>query len=52
MFIAIAVGTDLAIARGDLDSSSRDLHMLIGHDTTSLRDALAALPKRHGAAAT
>jgi NAD(P)H dehydrogenase (quinone) len=52
MYVNIAVGTDLAIARGDLDSSSRDLHMLIGHDTTSLRDALAALPKRHDAAAT
>jgi NAD(P)H dehydrogenase (quinone) len=45
MFIDIAVATDLAIARGDLDSSSRDLHMLIGRDTTTLRDVLAGLPK-------
>jgi NAD(P)H dehydrogenase (quinone) len=45
MFIDIAVRTDLAIARGDLESSSPDLHMLIGRDTTTLRDVLAGLPK-------
>jgi len=41
----ILVGTDLAIARGDLDSSSRDLHGLIGRDTRTLGDVLAGLPR-------
>ncbi len=50
-FVDIAVKTDLAIARGDLDSKSPDLHMLIGRETTSLRDALARLPKPQAAAA-
>jgi len=51
-FVDIAVKTDLAIARGDLDSKSPDLHMLIGRETTSLRDALARLPKQQAGAAT
>ena len=41
----LLVGTDLAIARGDLESSSRDLHRLIGRATQTLRDVLAGLPK-------
>jgi hypothetical protein len=41
--VELLVGTDLAIARGDLNSSSRDLHTLIGRDT--LRDLLADTPK-------
>jgi len=45
MFLDLLVGTDLAIARGDLDSSSRDLHKLIGRDTQTLRDVLSSLPK-------
>jgi NAD(P)H dehydrogenase (quinone) len=45
MFVEISVGTDVAVARGDLDSSSRDLHALIGRDTQMLRDVLASLPK-------
>jgi len=51
-FVDIAVGTDVAIARGDLDSKTPDLHMLIGRETTSLRDALARLPKQQAGAAT
>jgi NAD(P)H dehydrogenase (quinone) len=43
--VELLVATDLAIARGDLDSSSRDLHALIGRDTQTLRDVLAGLPK-------
>jgi NAD(P)H dehydrogenase (quinone) len=45
MFIDIAVGTDVAIARGDLNSSSCDLHALIGRDTETLRNVLASLPR-------
>ena len=45
MFLDVLVGTDAAIARGDLDSSSRDLHTLIGRDTQTLHDVLATLPK-------
>jgi NAD(P)H dehydrogenase (quinone) len=45
MFIEISVGTDVAIARGDLDSGSRDLHALIGRDTQTVQDVLASLPK-------
>ena len=44
-FLDLLVATDVAIARGDLDSSSRDLHRLIGRDTRKLRDALADLAK-------
>jgi len=40
-----AVATDLAIARGALNSSSRDLHTLIGRRTTMLHDVLAILPR-------
>jgi NAD(P)H dehydrogenase (quinone) len=43
--VELLVATDLAIARGDLDSNSRDLHALIARDTQSLRDVLAGLPK-------
>ncbi len=43
--VDILVGTDLAIARGDLDSSSRDLHWLIGRDTQTRGDVLAGLPR-------
>ena len=45
MFLEVLVGTDAAIARGDLDSNSRDLQMLIRRDTQRLRDVLATLPK-------
>jgi len=48
MFLDLLVATDIAIARGDLDSSSRDLHALIGSDTQSLRDILAGLAKPSG----
>ncbi len=44
MFINVAVGTDVAITRGDLDSFSRDLHALIGRETQTLRDVLASVP--------
>ena len=44
-FVDIAVGTDLAIARGDLNSARRDLHLLIGRNTTTLREVLAKTPK-------
>lgn len=44
MFVEIAVGTDVAISRGDLNSNSRDLKALIGHETETLRDVLARLP--------
>ena len=44
-FVDIAVGTDLAIARGDLNSASRDLHILIVRDTTTLREVLANTTK-------
>jgi hypothetical protein len=44
-FIDIAVGTDVAIARGDLDRFSRDLHALIGRDTKTLRNVLVNLPR-------
>ena len=43
--VELLAATDLAIARGDLDSNSRDLHALIARDTQSLRDVLAGLPK-------
>jgi hypothetical protein len=39
--VELLVATDRAIARGDLNSSSRDLHTLIGRDTQTLRDLLA-----------
>ena len=41
--VTLLVETDLAIARGDLDSSCRDLHRLIGHATTTLRDVLVSM---------
>jgi NAD(P)H dehydrogenase (quinone) len=43
--VNLLVATDVAIARGDLDSSSRDLHSLIGRETKTLQEVLAALPK-------
>jgi len=43
--VDLLVATDAAIARGDLDSSSRDLHGLIGRGTQTLDELLAALPK-------
>ena len=43
--IELLVATDLAIARGDLDSNSRDLRRLIGRDTHTLHDVLSAMPK-------
>lgn len=43
--IDFLVATDVAIAHGDVDSKSRDLHNLIGRDTRTLREVLATLPK-------
>lgn len=37
--------TDLSIARGDLDKSGNDLHSLINHDTQTLQEVLARLPR-------
>lgn len=49
------VETDQAIARGDLDSSSHDLHRLIRHHTQTVDELLDALPPprrgEHGAEA-
>ena len=43
--VDLLVGTDVAIARGDLDSSSRDLHTLIGRDTATLGAVLGRMSK-------
>lgn len=43
--VDLLVATDVAIARGDLDSASRDLHRLIGRATQTLDQRLAALPR-------
>jgi NAD(P)H dehydrogenase (quinone) len=43
--VELLVETDLAIARGDLDSSSRDLHALLGRDSRTLAEVLAGLPR-------
>ena len=43
--VDLLVGTDIAIARGDLDDSSHDLHKLIGRDTQTLSRVLAGIPK-------
>ena len=45
LVVELLVATDLAIARGDLDSSSRDLRALTGGDTKTLRETLARLRK-------
>jgi NAD(P)H dehydrogenase (quinone) len=45
MVVELLVATDRAIARGDLDSSSPDLHRLIGRDTQTLVQVIARLPK-------
>lgn len=45
MIVELLVSTDLAIAHGDLDSRSRDLHSLIGRDTQTLQEILAGIPK-------
>ena len=50
MFLDLLVGTDVAIARGDLDGSSRDLHALIGRGAETLQDVLAKLPQPSGEA--
>ena len=50
--VDLLVGTDLAIARGDLDDSSRDLHKLIGRDTQTLTGVLARIPKPQAQGAT
>jgi NAD(P)H dehydrogenase (quinone) len=44
-FVEFLVATDLAIARGDLDSSRRDLHELLGRAPQTLGQALAAAPR-------
>lgn len=43
--VELLVATDLAIARGDLDSRSRSLHTLIGRDPKTLCEVLAGVPK-------
>jgi len=51
--VDLLVATDVAIAHGDLNSDSRDLHNLIGRHTRTLRDVLTNLAKpgaRSGAA--
>jgi NAD(P)H dehydrogenase (quinone) len=42
--IDFLVATDAAIARGDVDSSSRDLQALIARETRTLQEMLATLP--------
>jgi NAD(P)H dehydrogenase (quinone) len=44
-YVDFFVATDLSIARGDLDDTSRDLHRLIGRDTRTLREVLTSMPK-------
>jgi NAD(P)H dehydrogenase (quinone) len=43
--VELLVAVDLAVRAGDLDSSSRDLHALIGRETRTLHQVLAGLPK-------
>jgi NAD(P)H dehydrogenase (quinone) len=43
--VDLLIATDVAIARGDLDSNSRDLHNLIGRNTQTLREVLTGLPE-------
>ena len=51
VIVEFLVATDVAIARGDLDSDRRDLHTLIGRDTQTLADLLATLPRPQKTAA-
>jgi NAD(P)H dehydrogenase (quinone) len=44
-FADFYVASDVGIARGDLDSDSRDLQRLIGRPTERLRDTLARMPR-------
>ncbi|HPQ68993.1 MAG TPA: SDR family oxidoreductase [bacterium] len=44
-FAAILVDASAGVAKGELDSDRRDLHDLLGRDTQTLADVLAALPK-------
>ena len=46
--VDLLVGTDLAIARGDLDDSSHQLHKLIGRETHTLASVLTRIPKPEG----
>jgi NAD(P)H dehydrogenase (quinone) len=48
MFLDLLVGTDVAIARGDLDSNGRDLRGLIGRGTRTLQDVLAKVTAVEG----
>ena len=52
--VELLVATDLAIANGDLDSTSRDLHNLTGRETQTLQELLAARPQaaQHGQSKT
>lgn len=47
----LLVATDEAIEGGDLDSSRRDLHALIGRDPQTMTDLLARLPRPQAIAA-
>jgi hypothetical protein len=40
-FAAVLADSDLAVARGDLATTSRDLHNLLGRPTASLADQVA-----------
>ena len=44
---SMLVDSDVGASRGELDSSSRDLHRLIGRPTVTLADAVASGLKRH-----
>ncbi len=44
-YAALVADSDVGIARGDLSTTSDDLHRLIGRSTTSLTDAVAAAVK-------
>lgn len=44
-FAEVLVNADIGIARGDLDSDSRELNRLIGRDTRTLSDVLSSLSK-------
>lgn len=44
-YAAVLADSDAGIAKGELETSSRDLHELIGRDTETVRTLLARTPK-------
>jgi len=46
-FAGMLVNSDIGASRGELDSSSNDLHHLIGRPTVTLADAVASGLNRH-----